>query len=297
MWCDSHETFLFDSNLDYWNKIHWYSHGTINRLQTAQAFIQDENINIRQRFHLACTYYFEDDVRTLWENMTLGYRTFLMKNIYLSSSRMVWLNTIKRRAPLNWTQITHTVERDNFSAYDSRKFSFRNHLGLLHAFSKQESPVARFISLQAAIRSRELPPFDLYLCLIQMEDSEILNTFYHLSENEKYVLIRTFLYWPLQDLFQNVVEKFRNNISNIIYSELFRFILSEKFETRWTDHDYVDLVKAFWAPLSARAKSEIAGHTMFPCLLHILENDGQQAVSVSFIRIRKIWGALRPRLF
>ncbi|GFS89224.1 uncharacterized protein NPIL_612601 [Nephila pilipes] len=270
---------------DFWNRIHWYSHGTINRLETARAFIQDEYIDIRQRFHLAVTYYFEEDVRTLWGKIPTEYQTLLQKCSYLNKTWNLWLNAINTGTPLDWTQITRIVEDD--------KFSSTNALGLLRVFPKLVSSEARFQSLAVATRGEQSHPFDLYLCLIQMEDDELRNALHRFPEEEKYLFMKSFLHWPLQSVFQYVVEFFRNNISISIYSKLFRFILCEKFDTQGFDHDYFDLVKAFWAPISTEIKSELERYHMFQCLRQILKSDGNQSTAIDFIRICKRWRFLR----
>ncbi|GFS51140.1 uncharacterized protein NPIL_467161 [Nephila pilipes] len=68
-WYDYHKKFLLGDDLHFWNRIHWYSHGTINRLETARTFTGDENIDIMRRFYLACAYYLEEDAQNLWESM------------------------------------------------------------------------------------------------------------------------------------------------------------------------------------------------------------------------------------
>ncbi|GFT69461.1 uncharacterized protein NPIL_618221 [Nephila pilipes] len=283
-WCVCHEKFFIGTDFDYVNTIHWYSHGTINRLETARAFIQDENIDIIQRFHLAVTYYFEEDVRTLWGKIPIEYQTFLQKCIYLNKTWMVWLNAINTGTPLDWTQITRIVEDD--------KFSSTNALGLLRVFPKLVSPEARFQSLAVATRGEQSHPFDLYLCLIQMEDDELRYALHRFSEEEKYLLMESFLRWPLQSVFQYVVEFFRNFISISIYYKLFRFILCDKFDTQGFDHDYFDLLKAFWAPISIEIKSVLERYYMFQSLRQILKSDGNQSAAINFIRMCKKWGFL-----
>ncbi|GFT36067.1 uncharacterized protein NPIL_632411 [Nephila pilipes] len=74
-WCSCHRPFLIEGNLDYWNILQWYSHGTINRLETARALIKDKNIKIEHRFDLACLLYGKMCTVSV-EKYVSGYRHF-----------------------------------------------------------------------------------------------------------------------------------------------------------------------------------------------------------------------------
>ncbi|GFR21504.1 uncharacterized protein TNCT_604381 [Trichonephila clavata] len=67
-WFESHRFIVIGDNHDLRNKLSWFSFGVIDRLETARNFIHDEDWDVRERFHLACKYCFEDDVQMLWRN-------------------------------------------------------------------------------------------------------------------------------------------------------------------------------------------------------------------------------------
>ncbi|GFT60619.1 uncharacterized protein NPIL_405651 [Nephila pilipes] len=268
-WWDCHEEYLLEADRDYWNRIRWYSHGTINKFETARAFIADENINIRQRFYLAYAYYLEEDAWILWEKMT-DYDVFILKYYLTSRNVRPWLHSILLRVPLNWSIISQAALSENFHEFDSCDLFYTNPLGLSHAFPKLENPEARFQSISLTIKSEKIHRFDLFLCLTQMDDSELDCAFHRLMEKEKYAVILSFLYWPLQCIFKDIIERFRNNLSHSFYIELFTFILREKLESGCLDHDYVDLVKELWGPIPSNFKSKIKGNQIFQHLKPIL---------------------------
>ncbi|GFT08407.1 uncharacterized protein NPIL_694181 [Nephila pilipes] len=274
-WCSCHRLFLVDANVDYWNRMQWYSHGTINRLETARAFIQDENVNIGQRFELACAYYLEADARTLFENMSSEYRNYFRTRKFEDKSRRFWVDALETSAPLDWLQISRSVVFRKFYKKDTQHFFHKNFIGLLQLFPKLENSHARLKSILNSIGRSELHPFDFYLCLSQMDDNELDNVFNYLSKEQRLSVCKSFLHWPLQSLFLKVLERLRTNMSAQWYFDLFVFILCEKLTSDWFDYDYVDLVKQIWSSVSYNVKRFIERREIFQYLEKVLDYDGQ----------------------
>ncbi|GFT59370.1 uncharacterized protein NPIL_132441 [Nephila pilipes] len=274
-WCLWHNVFLIDATLDYWNRIQWYSHGTINRLETARALIQDENINIGQRFNLACAYYLESDVRTLWKDMSLGYRYCFVTRKHEYKSRTFWLDALQTGDPLDWSQISGVINIENFFEHDTRNYFHRNDLGLLQLLPNLENPETRFRSILISIGNEAFHPFDLYLCLSKLEDHQLDKLFDCLSTEQRVSVCKSFLHWPLQGLFLEIFERLRTNMSIISYIQLFVFFLCEKCNTKWSDYDYEDLVKRIWSSLPHDTKSLIRRSEIFIFLKKVLDNEGQ----------------------
>ncbi|GFR14950.1 uncharacterized protein TNCT_227141 [Trichonephila clavata] len=139
-WYECHEKLLQVVDHDLRNKLHWFSFGIIDRLRTARNFIQDVNWNIQERFHLACKYYFEDDVKTSWRNMSTADRSYIM--VQLPRTIDIWLQTLSRNIPLNWREIP---ERRNF---------FRlNILGMRSYFANLRGSESRFAFINYSTKS------------------------------------------------------------------------------------------------------------------------------------------------
>ncbi|GFQ92211.1 uncharacterized protein TNCT_211 [Trichonephila clavata] len=116
-WYDCHKDLLPLANIDNWSKICWYSHGTIDFFATAQAFLQDDNLNPRQRFVLSCKYYLEDYVQMLWNDLPEDDLMFIMSNTGLTCDLRFWLDALQSSNTLDWTQITRKVESGNYIYY------------------------------------------------------------------------------------------------------------------------------------------------------------------------------------
>ncbi|GFW90714.1 uncharacterized protein TNCV_2417111 [Trichonephila clavipes] len=267
IWCGCHKELLLVAELNYWNRIRWYSHGTIDYFETARTLFQDENLGLKHRFELGCKYYFESDVHMLWKNMSRDDRVFLWKNIKMTNCMRFWMHALRTDGTLDWSQISLDASTGYLiRRYSARSFFFGNYLGLLYYFRKLENPEARFQYLSLAILSRSIKPFYLYLCLILMEDCELDSMFIRLTDFQRYILFESFLRWPLQDMFSDIIQRFQNNVSSFVYLELFKFILCEKIEREWLDIEYISLVKNLWTSLPENIKSVVEQDCFYPCL-------------------------------
>ncbi|GFU09597.1 uncharacterized protein NPIL_590691 [Nephila pilipes] len=281
-WYNCHKIFFLGENLDFWNRIRWHSHGTINRYETARSLVQDENMDIKRRFYLASEYYLEENAQNLWRGMNEECRTDIISDC-CTRIRSLWLEAVLSRNPLDWLQISDIIQNDHFPV-ENRNFILDNPLGFLRVYRRMPTPSARYKSLLHAISSRKLHQYDLYVCLFEMEDHELETFFNRFSTNMRVIVLKTFLHWPFQKLFLIVLERFRSQLWNISYLDLFKFILLFRFETEWLDYDYVALVKEMWAHIPSNVQSELKPDAIFPYLNHILENDGQECISIDFIR-------------
>ncbi|GFU34448.1 uncharacterized protein NPIL_590921 [Nephila pilipes] len=206
-WYDYHMEFLLGENLDFWNRIHWHSHGTINRFETARSFIQVGNINIRLRFYLACAFYFEEDVQNLWKLMNEECQTDIIRNCF-TCSRFLWLDAVQSRTALDWSRISHVLQTEDFLENNHLSFDFDDIIGFHHIFRRLQTPSARLESFLFAISSGDLHQYDLYLCLFQMEARELEILLNRLSDGMRVIMLATFLHWPFQNLFLFILERF-----------------------------------------------------------------------------------------
>ncbi|GFS68799.1 uncharacterized protein NPIL_435691, partial [Nephila pilipes] len=183
-WCSCHRSFLIEGNLDYWNTLQWYSHGTINRLETARALIKDKSIKIEHRFNLACAYYMEEDVRRLWKNMSSGYRHFFTLTKLNSDFRMFWINALQTNSPFDWNEISLSLTTMSIFKDTSSSYFYMDFLGVLQLLPKLNRN-SRVMNIVDSIGKRELHPFDFYLCLSQMDDHQLDLMFSHLLMDQR----------------------------------------------------------------------------------------------------------------
>ncbi|GFR14967.1 uncharacterized protein TNCT_227221 [Trichonephila clavata] len=242
-WFDCHKYIVRDDNLDLRNKVNWFSFGIIDRLQTARIFIQDENLNIRERFHLACTYYFEDYVQMLWRNMSRADRFYARRRLPRSRGLELWLRTLHRKIPLNWEEISRN---------EMRHFFRSNTLGMRRYFRNLRGAEMRYQCIHFALDSGNVHHFDLYLCLRLINTGELNAMFTRLQTTEFWELFQCFLQWPFQTIFLDIVNDFQRYINEDLFHALVTLILKYKLPMEWQEYPYVNLFQCFWNLLSTK---------------------------------------------
>ncbi|GFY68985.1 uncharacterized protein TNIN_14661 [Trichonephila inaurata madagascariensis] len=236
-WFDCHGHFFQDSNLDLRNKLHWYSFGIIDRRQTADNFILDGNLNIRERFHLACKYCLEEDVHMLWMNMLTEDQIHEFVRLRKTGTIEIWNKTLYRN---------DLIDFEELSFNERLCFVFENYLGLRNYFSNLRGSLLRCQCFYFALECRRVHHFDLYSCLVRMNADDELNfmliSFPDLDFSK---LFQIFLQWPFQNMFLDVVTNFQGYINEHVFYDLVQFILFEKLDC-WQDHPYEKLFVLFW---------------------------------------------------
>ncbi|GFY67016.1 uncharacterized protein TNIN_250751 [Trichonephila inaurata madagascariensis] len=262
-WYDSHRCIVRDDNLDLQNKLNWFSFGIIDRLQTARNFIQDENMNIRERFHLACVYYFEDDVQMFWRNMSTADRFYARRRLPRTRSLELWLQSLHRNLPLNWEEIS-VNERPHF---------FRsNALGMRRYFANLRGTEMRYRCIYFALETGNAHHFDLYSCLRLLHIGELNAMFNRLPKAKFYELFQIFLQWPFQIIFLDVVNDFHQHINEVVFRGLVIFILYDKLEMGWKDYPYVNLFQCFWNLLSAKFEKCVMNDKLHVLVKYVLKS-------------------------
>ncbi|GFU33996.1 hypothetical protein NPIL_460141 [Nephila pilipes] len=98
MWIEHHKTFVgnnFDQRI--MGTFHWKSDGMIDRLKTASALIQSDLLQMRHRFMLACNYWHDERVLSIWEQMTVGLKNYFYEILMYDipeSERAIIINVI-----------------------------------------------------------------------------------------------------------------------------------------------------------------------------------------------------------
>ncbi|GFT59366.1 uncharacterized protein NPIL_132411 [Nephila pilipes] len=235
-WFLSHEDILTDVKLEF-SDIYWYSHGVIDRFETAKNLVEDENIHVKRRFILACKYFFEGHVHALWENMLADEKISLARQRGLVASMRYWISE------LNNGGITDCIRM--FKVAQSDEYFKENYLGIRCYFNKLE-PQVQCRCLTYGITNGEIHHFDLYLCFSQMNVNELRILLYSLRESTRLRVIELFLYWPLQHIFVEVVDQSWRFISHYNFRNILDFILNDKIFNCWHDVNYQQLLKDIW---------------------------------------------------
>ncbi|GFY63658.1 uncharacterized protein TNIN_314871 [Trichonephila inaurata madagascariensis] len=264
-WFISHKSIMKDGKHNLRNKLSWFSFGVIDRLETARNFIHDEGWDIIVRFHLACNYCFEDDLQMLWRNMTTQNRIDAERRLPSCRNIWLWFEALHGNIPRNWEEITHN------------SFFSGNSMGIRSYFPNLRGPEMRCQSINCALKTTKVHHYDLYSCISLLNSDELSSLRTGLRTPEICILLQSFLEWPFQIIFLDVVNYFENRISQDIFENIVTFILRTKLGSGFLDLMYIEIFKPFWNLFSAVYEDHIRqmNYELYLLATYILEGSNE----------------------
>lgn len=251
-WFISHTFILFANNLDLRNRLVWFPFGIIDCFQTARNYVQDDDWNIEERLHLACKYYFEDDVQMLWTCMSFEERFSFQRRHRRIRIIELWLHVLSRNEPLDWEQISRNEMHNFFSD---------NFLGMRYYFTKLRAPNGRYMCIFCSLGHRCAHHFDLYSCVSLINNDELHEIFTRLPSSELFRFFKCFLQWPFQNIFTDVVNNFQQHFNGDVFHDLVTFISINKVLMGWKDHQYVALLDHIWNLMADKYEDYVKNDT------------------------------------
>ncbi|GFR14959.1 uncharacterized protein TNCT_227181 [Trichonephila clavata] len=246
-WFESHRFIVIGDNYDLRNKLSWFSFGVIDRLKTARNFIRDEDIEVGKRFHLACEYCFEDDVKMLWRNMSTHEGSDVERQLLRTRSTELWFDTLLLNIPRNW---------DKILLNERRNFFYGIYLGMRSVFALLRGPAMRYQCIYFALGSGVVHHYDLYSCICLLNSAELNYMLTRLPTSEFCELLTTFLQWPFQLMFIDIVNDLKRHINKDIFHDGATCILCYKLGMEFYDHVYIGIFKRFWNLFSAKYEDD-----------------------------------------
>ncbi|GFR22218.1 uncharacterized protein TNCT_511221 [Trichonephila clavata] len=236
-WLQAHAEVLVGADLDYSKVLCWHSYGVINKLETAKILVQDENIEIKRRFVLACKYFFEDHAHALWVNISDEDKIHMAGQYCSLACMKFWMTKLYNRDMKDSIEMFHnTTDTESFS---------ENYLGLRYYFKKLE-PRARYQCLSYGLKEGEIHHFDLYLCFAELTINEVRDLLHRLSASKRVRVMELFLNFPLQSIFVEVVHQSWIFIPKHSLRNLLHIIFHERVQKSWYDINYAQLAKELW---------------------------------------------------
>ncbi|GFS89250.1 uncharacterized protein NPIL_238881 [Nephila pilipes] len=224
-------------NFDVRNALSWRSIGIIDRFETARNLIRNENSQMSPRLYVACKYYFEEDAQRLYRNMSSNDRILMRRKWERSVSMRHWYKALLNRETLDWAQIS-----SNLTDYE---FFLRNHEGIPYYFTRLQGREIRYMCIATCLEFRLLRPFDVYFCLHQFHADEFNDVITRLTKDQMLQVFDSFLYWPLQSIFLDVVNSFKTRLDEDVFVPLIAGLLN-KLECGQKDYDYANILKILW---------------------------------------------------
>ncbi|PRD25210.1 UNVERIFIED_CONTAM: hypothetical protein NCL1_41559 [Trichonephila clavipes] len=254
---------------DVTSYIKWKSNGTIDTRMTYKTLIQCEELDISQRFRLACRYCTVDEVKAFWnQTPESDRRSVLLGNIHTFAFSLLEKGLLeKERIDLDETSIR----------------LLQNQLGLTLYFNKL-SPEMRHERLATRKYLENLHLDEVCFCLSKMEDNELIQ----LAKARPRQLLEFFLSWPFQIAFLDVASCLWNYLNETEFLNLLGIIIYERIIVEWGDYDYVELLKEFWRQSPRTFKDYIARDAIYPPLISIVNSKDKNSFASEVLKDYKL---------
>ncbi|GFR30121.1 uncharacterized protein TNCT_379601 [Trichonephila clavata] len=256
-WLLNHMT-IIKSTTNLQHHFHWTHYNKIDRQKTAKAIIADDNIDITDRFMLACNYCFQEDVLSIWGILDDAQRNFFEDSSFVILQK--WVNWAGNGAELDWEEIAR------YSSCDT--FGLPTYLPKLEQ-GKRLQHLMRFLS------GVWINFYDLQFCFSILDPCQQKEIF------KKYPLqvLQVFLDWPAQEKLLDAVEFLWPYLSEQNFCDFFKVILFHKRMLDWIGYDFVTLVKKLWEKVPFEFRKFIEKDEIFNALKFILEYEGWRPCS------------------
>ncbi|GFY72056.1 uncharacterized protein TNIN_468951 [Trichonephila inaurata madagascariensis] len=254
-WMQDHSVlWTVDPYLDLQSDLIWMPIGKIDRAKTAKSFIRNENIDIRIRYILACLYFYEDAVFSLWGRMALIEQEFICELSQENKALNCWTLSVKGESVINWNDLYSVL--------------WLYPLGLPIINEKLDKEMKKFRLVSFVVKG--LIEFEyIYQCLSPEEFdscSESLKVF------PQYVL-RYLLEWPFQGEFLKVASRGWTFLSTEGFQDLLKVIVFQRIMIGRDDFDYVHLLEEFWKQSQPRHKKSLIKSPIYDIVLLIVDTN------------------------
>ncbi|GBN60433.1 hypothetical protein AVEN_87774-1 [Araneus ventricosus] len=210
--------------------LRWKTDGTIDRTETAKEIVANDSIDPKLRFIMACTYFLEDEILALWEEIEEVDKNMLDSEGTNSSVRF-WMKWLQNK------DINHWSERiDEFFTYRrAYPTDIPNRASCFYHWLSSESKQMYI----AFTNTRRVHADNFQMCLNGMEEIERLEIFRNEAERPLLLCLR----WPFRSLFT----KFAKELVSFLTADRFISLLRAMLVS-YVNYGFEDfhLLEEFW---------------------------------------------------
>ncbi|GFQ86157.1 uncharacterized protein TNCT_22671 [Trichonephila clavata] len=261
-WKEDHSRIL-DTRQNFAKYFIWKNLGIISRQATAQAIIESDHLDVKDRFALACFYCFEDAIMTLWDEISpLGKTRIICR----SEIVRVWKYYLESGSKVNDEFCFWALRDDNpyATCYLLSKLTPDERDTFLGDIPFKTFPISMNV---------------LGFCYTQMnENSQAL-----MIEKHPLKMLLWFLNWPLQSLFLKKLDIAYEYLTEKEFQSVLFFLLLERILTDWHDFDYVNILKKFWNLSPLKFKSYVLDGIYGRMFKKILDHDWNEGLPKNYL--------------
>ncbi|GBM28331.1 hypothetical protein AVEN_229515-1 [Araneus ventricosus] len=249
----------------------WKANGTIDRIKTAKKLVQDTNIDVKTRFAIACTYFLEGEVLSLWYGDNEVNVLSISRNGTNAAVRF-WVKHLKKgywrkhslKAMINGYFKIPRIQRSGIPLRISSFFPYLSYETKKRYFSRVDYITG-------------VHQDDFRLCMQIMDERERVELF---CKYPAYSLC-CFLEWPLQSLFMEMAHRLWSHMNKYQFHAVLDYIVMNYILKGLDDFDYVELLKEFWRLIPAFLKDEIKKMKKYFVPIDVALNYDKEKTSLS----------------
>ncbi|GIY27666.1 uncharacterized protein CDAR_245761 [Caerostris darwini] len=215
---------------EHFRSLCWKPCGMIDEQKSLESLIRNQNIPVRERFHLACMYCFKEDILSLWNQMSSEEQKWSEN----SSTEDVWVTCIIKADSESWPKSSEDYPFKKLLIKSLRNSTaLRNLLEMLEPEERHRYQINYLDKLEICCMD-----LNFYFEVDTNNRSKFL-------QNNYTGILKSSYHWTSPTVFINFANQFY-----YLFSER-KFILMIanlflKMHSAWGDLTYVNLIKEFW---------------------------------------------------
>ncbi|GBM83500.1 hypothetical protein AVEN_199592-1 [Araneus ventricosus] len=233
-------------------KFFWKCDGTIDQKKTVKALIENQDLNVKERFVLASRFCLADDALCLWKSMIETQKCFTPLELECQPLVKLWIEMYEDRSLC--MKITPQILES--SVLKSNVYMLRYATQML-PYERQ-----RPYLLRTALKG-EISIDIMAFCLSQLDkcDQEII------LKNSTTKVLQCVLTWPYQCMFKNVADYLWTYLSREGFCDVLWLILLKVMHQEWSDFRLMEILKEFWFESPAHFKEHAKQQPIYEPLM------------------------------
>ncbi|GBN61085.1 hypothetical protein AVEN_188030-1 [Araneus ventricosus] len=221
----------------------WKPDGTIDHEQTAKTFVQNEKMDLKIRFIMACTYFMEKEIFYLWHRIKETGK-ICKSRLAINSAVRFWLYYIQDEVKEPWSEMIG----DYYKTPDIRRKDLPIRMSSIFRFLSEEKKQFYLTTFGYKMYND-----DFLGCLRQMDRKAQVKLF----ESQSGGVLLRLLKWPYQTLFIEIAKTLWCHMSISSFEAVLSRIIFHCILKGFRYFDYVQLFREFWQLSPASFQEEM----------------------------------------
>ncbi|XP_055950374.1 uncharacterized protein LOC129984506 [Argiope bruennichi] len=239
-------------------KFFWKSDGTIDQRKSVKSLIENEDVNVKERFLLASNYCLIDASLSLWKTMTETQNIFSPLELECHRLAKFWIEIFKEES--SHSKISPQILESSI---------LQNNVHMLRYVMQMLPYEKQRPYLLSTTSKDDINAKVMIFCLSRLDECDQEKVF----KNCPMKVLQCVLTWPYQYMFMNVANRLWAYLSKESFCDILWLILRKMMHQEWSDFRLIENLKEFWFECPAHFKEYAKQQSVFGLLIVILHCD------------------------